>query len=286
MGIGRDRAFQTDTTFLTPVESQDYKAAFSPDQSLITFFRVFAYNTPANFNTWDTRVGVMNADGSEVRFISSLGANHVPKWTCDGSNRIVYSCNYKTGGGKIFWTSPDSSPGEEELLTAFSGKGYEENGSALKDGRILVQRWDADHGHGLFAMNPVPGGRSTYEPLVYAPVCEPEDVSHIAFNKITVSPSGKKIAYMKMAQGKSYYTESQIAYADWDAETLMISNEVIVAEPSAGPTWYPCFTPAEAYVVYAQNGRVMAYCLDSMETRQISATGHEYRYVNVAGVVK
>ncbi len=285
MGIGRDRAFDPDTTFLTPAQSQDYKPAFSPDFTQIAFFKVFAYNTPANFNAWDTRVAVMNADGSDVRFISSFGANHVPKWTQDGSNRIVYSLNDATGG-RIFWTTAASCPGQEELLSSFSGTGYEENGSALKDGRILVQRWDSQKGHGLFAMTPVPGGQSAYQSLVYAPSGVPEDVSAIAFNKITVSPSGERIAYMKMATGKSYYTDSQIACADWDAESLTIHNEVIVAQPADGPTWYPCFTPQEAFVVYAQNGRVMACHLDSQETRQISAGDHEYRYVNVAGVVK
>jgi Tol biopolymer transport system component len=287
MGIGYDRAFKQDTTFLTPAQSQDYKPAFSPDHSQIAFFRVFSYNTPANFNEWDTRVAVMNADGSDVRFISSLGANHVPKWTQDGSNRIVFSTNYKTGGGKVFWTSPQGSPGQEELLTSFTGAGYEENGSALHDGRILVQRWDMESGHGLFAMSPIPAGQSTYQALVYAPKGSPEDVSRISFNKITVSPSGHRIAYMKMVNGRNYYTQSQIAYADWDAATLTISNEVVVAHPcKEGPTWYPCFTPNEEFIVYAQNGQVMACHFATGETKQISAANHEYRYVNVAGVIK
>lgn len=286
MGIGHDRAFQKRTTFLTPEHSQDYKPAYAPDFSSIVFFRVAAYNTPANFNTWDTKVAIMNADGSDVRFISDVGANHVPKWTQDGTRRIVFSRNYKTGGGKVFWTTPSSAPGQEELLTNFEGTGYEENGSALSDGRILVQRWDMKNGHGLYAMAPIPGGKSTYEPLVYAPNGSPEDVSGISFNKITVSPSGTRIAYMKMVDARDYYTQSHIAYADWNAETLTISNEVIAANPSTGPTWYPCFTPREHFLVYAQNGRVMAYDLANRATRQISSGDYEYRYVNVAGVVK
>ena len=286
MGIGNDRAFQQGTTFLTPVNSQDYKAAYAPDFGKIAFFRVFAYNQAVNFNTWDTRVGIMNADGSELKFLSDLGANHVPKWTQDGSNKIVFSRNYSTGGGKVFWTTPTGSPGQEELLSNVSDNGYEENGSALKDGRIVVQRWDTANGHSLYAMTPVPDGKSTYQPLIYAPQGSPEDVSGISFNKITVSPSGTRIAYMKMAGGTDYYTKSQIAYADWNADTLTISNEVIAAHPSTGPTWYPCFTPKEQFLVYAQNGRVMAYHLATRETKQISANDHEYRYVNVAGVVK
>jgi len=286
MGLGYDRAFQEGTKFLTPVNSQDYKAAYSPGLQQIAFFRTFAYNKAMNFNTWDTRVGVMNADGSDVRFLTELAANHVPKWTQDGSHRIVFSRNYSAGGGQVFWTVPDSSPGQEELLTNANGIVYEENGSALRDGRILVQRGDYKKGHGIYAMTPVSNGKSTYEPLVYSPKGSPEDVSRIAFNKITVSPSGTKIAYMKMVDGRSYITQSQIAYADWDVDGLTISNEVIVAEPTAGPTWYPCFTPNEQFVVYAQIGRVMAYCLSTGETKQISAGDYDYRYVNVAGVVK
>jgi len=286
MGIGYDRAFQPRTTFLTPLNSQDYKPAYSPDFTQIAFFRVFAYNNAPNFNTWETRVGVMNADGSGIRFVSGLGANHVPKWTQDGSNKIVFTTNYRSGGGKVFWTTPDSSPGQEELLSSFSGTAYEENGTALKDGRILVQRGDYVNGHGIYAMTPIPKGKSTYQALVYAPQGSPEDVSRISFNKITVSPSGTKIAYMKMAGGMDYYTQSQIAYADWNADTLTISNEVIAANPSTGPTWYPCFTPKEQFLVYAQNGRVMAYHLATRETKQISVNDYEYRYVNVGGVVK
>ena len=286
MGIGYDSAFQRGTTFLTPENSQDYKAAYSPDFTQIAFFRVFDYNKAINFNTWDTRVGVMNADGSESRFISALGANHVPKWTQDGSNKIVFTTNYSRGGGKVFWTDPASSPGEEELLSNCSDRAYEENGSALKDGRIVVQRGDYVNGNGLYVMTPVPEGKSTYHTIAYAPQGSPVDVSRIVFNKITMSPSGTKIAYMKMVDGRSYYTESQIAYADWDVDALTISNEVIAAEPSTGPTWYPCFTPREQFLVYAQNGSVMAYHLASRETKRISAGDYEYRYVNVAGVTK
>ena len=117
MGLGYDRAFEKGTRFLTPVNSQDYKAAYSPGFEQIAFFRTFAYNKAINFNTWDTRVGVMNADGSDLRFLTELAANHVPKWTQDGSHRIIFSRNYSAGGGQVFWTIPDSTAGQEELLT-------------------------------------------------------------------------------------------------------------------------------------------------------------------------
>jgi hypothetical protein len=288
-GIGYDKAFQAGTTFLTPVNSEDYKPAYSPDFSQITFFRVFDYGE-GPFDSWSTKVAVMNADGADVRMLTDVSAHHVPKWTQDGSKRIVFSRN-EDGGGKVWWTDPTSSPGDEQLLSNFSAPTTkEENFSALPDGRILVHRRDLavdPTRNSMMAMTPVPGGKSTYEPVTYAPNGSPADNSDICFSKLTVSPSGTRVAYMKMVGDGDYITQSQIAYADWDVGALTISNEVIIAEPLAGKqTWYPTFTPKEQFIVYAQDGKVYAYEIASKMTKRISASEHFYRYPSSVGISK
>lgn len=288
-GIGYDKAFQMGTKFLTPMNSEDYKPAYSPDLSQITFFRVFDYgNGP--FDSWSTKVAVMNADGSNIRMLTGLSAHHVPKWTQDGSNKIVFSRN-EDGGGKVWWTVPNGSPGDEQLLSNFSAPTTkEENFSALPDGRILVHRRNLavdPTRNSMMAMTPLPGGKSTYEPIVYAPAGSPVDASNICFSKLTVSPSGTKVAYMKMVGDGDYITQSQIAYADWDVGALTVSNEVIIAQPMPGKqTWYPTFTPKEQFIVYAQDGKVYAYEIASKVTKRISAADHFYRYPSSARVSK
>ena len=48
LGVGYDRAFQGGTVFITPMQSQDYKPAFSPDFRRIAIFRVSTYGLSAS----------------------------------------------------------------------------------------------------------------------------------------------------------------------------------------------------------------------------------------------
>jgi hypothetical protein len=92
---------------------------------------------------------------------------------------------------------------------------------------------------------------------------------------------------MKMVGNGDYQRESQIAYADWDVDTLTISNEVIFANPLPGTTtWYPSWTAGERFIIYTQGNVMLAFDLDTRQTTRISANPIEYRYPNAIGVVK
>lgn len=88
-----------------------------------------------------------------------------------------------------------------------------------------------------------------------------------------------------------------IAYADFDAENLAISNEVEVTELNeANNNWYASWTQDEDKLIYAcagdcpegeSIGQIFEYDLTTRTTRKISGNdGLQYRYPAIKGVVK
>jgi hypothetical protein len=79
-----------------------------------------------------------------------------------------------------------------------------------------------------------------------------------------------------------------LCYADFDADKLTISNEVTFTEPSwERIIWYTSFSPDDESIIYADNGRIMLYDIDSGTTRQVSTDDTlEYRYPNFNGSIK
>jgi hypothetical protein len=152
----------SDVQWLTDGEQDDYKPAYSPDGSQIAFFRVVDYvAVPAV--TWKTTLSVMNADGSDVRALTSGDYNDTtPYWTRDGSNQIIF-CRWGPGQ-QLYVTSPDATPGDERLVSdpMFGDRPW----SSLQDGRILVTR-ELPLPTAPFLLTPNVGGEPVYQEISY-----------------------------------------------------------------------------------------------------------------------
>nr|MDJ0869252.1 hypothetical protein [Myxococcota bacterium] len=291
--IAENTSFSTTPTYLTDPELDDYKPVPSPDGSKIAFFRAIDYGKDQDI-TWKTKICVIDADGTGFRELTS--GDHMdtnPQWTRDGSNRIVWTriesslslfgINLPLGMN-VYWTDPDAEPGDEERISR--GLPYEFVYSGLQDGRLLIRREGENR---YYLMTPDPDGGATYERLSYP---TPNTLLH----KITISPSEARIAYMKVADAGWFtnatpaaYSHAVIAYADFDAERLTISNEVeVTGFETANTSWYASWTRDEDELIYAcagdcpegmSIGQIFAYHLATGTTRRISGNDAlQYRY--------
>jgi hypothetical protein len=255
------------------------------------FFRALEYGD-GNVVHWRSQVFVMNADGSDVRQLTSgefMDFN--PMWTRDGSNRITFTRFGPTASSEelipegmwIYRTRPDANIGDEQLIS--DPANFEMGYSSLKDGRMLVRR---EIHQKYFLLTPNPGATPQYQELSY-----PFEDTYL--HKMTVSHSETKVAYMKVegfccldGLTKDAYGPAIIAYADFDADTLSIENEVEITEFDESTTsWYPSWDPDERFIIYAHSGVIEAYFLDTGETIQVSSNDElSYRYPSVVGSVK
>jgi len=256
------------------------------------FFRALEYGDGAVFN-WKSQVFVMNADGSDVRQLTSgeyMDFN--PMWTRDGSNQITFTRFGPSVANEfasipesmgIYRTSPDADVGDEQLISDpdFFEMGY----SSLKDGRMLVRR---EVNQEYFLLTPNLGGTPVYQKISY-----PFEDTYL--HKMTISHSETKVAYMKV-EGytgldgliKDSYAPAIMAYADFDAVDLRIENEVEITEYDPFiVSWYPSWDPDEQFIIYAHGNVINAYFLQTGITTQISSNDAlSYRYPNVVGSVK
>lgn len=289
--VGVSSSENSEIDYLTESDIDEYKPAYSPDGSKIAFFRALEYGD-GNVVHWKSQVFVMDADGSDVRQLTSgefMDFN--PMWTRDGSNRITFTRFGPTASSEtlipegmwIYRTSPDANIGDEQLIS--DPAQFEMGYSSLKDGRMFVRREIAQQ---YFLLTPDPGGTPQYQELSY-----PFENTYL--HKVTVSNSETKVAYMKVEDfccldglTKDAYAPAVIAYADFNADTLSIENEVVITEYDESKTsWYPSWDPDERFIIYAHSGVINAYFMETGETTQISSNdGLTYRYPNVVGSVK
>ncbi|XOV90447.1 MAG: hypothetical protein ACFHX7_11330 [Pseudomonadota bacterium] len=279
-------------TWMAESKYNDYKPITSPDGKLIAFFRVTneADKETGDVSLWRSKICVMNADGTNVRELTGDDEfNGNLHWTRDGTNRITWWRITNLSGlpgdysrVKIWRTSPDAKPGEEEMLSDpndpehFREFGY----SHLKDGRLFMRRGSKKY----FLMTPDPVGSPTYEPVSYPDL-------PMYLHKASISHDETKISYMKQTLEelpKSEYMGAVICIADFDASIPAITNEVVITEPSHERIiWYTSFSPDDRQVIYADGGRIMEYDIESGKTRQVSTDNTlEYRYPNYDGSIK
>jgi len=308
--IALNTSFNPEPVYLTDPPIDDYKPVPSPDGSQVAFFRVFDYGDGQDL-TWKTKICVMNPDGTGLRELTE--ANHMntnPMWTRDGSNKIIWTrmegtttvLKWMIGtaiptGMHTYWTSPDASPGDEEMISA-GGPGHymEFVYSGLKDGRLLVRR---DVVNKYFLMTPAPlnNGKAKYERISYPH-------KKTLLHKMTISMDEKKIGYIKVAKAGpntngtgAAYQESVLAIADFDAEKLTISNEVEITEfNEKNNNWYISFSPEADKLIYAcagdcpegkTKGQIFNYDIKTGARVKVSGNDDlEYRYPAIKGVVK
>jgi|TARA_B100000315_G_scaffold256896_1_gene304060 hypothetical protein len=285
---------QTSTiTYLTESQYGDYKPITSPDGSKIAFFRVTneADKETGDVTVWRSKICVMNMDGTGYKELTGDAQfNGNLHWTRDGTNRITwFRITNDTGEAntfsnvKIWRTTPDSTPGEEEMLSDPNAPEYfrEFSHSNLKDGRIFLIRGSRRH----LLMTPDPVGSPTYEPISY-----PDEPIHL--HKICISHDETKISYMKQTMENlkkgDEYMGAIICYADFDASAPAITNEVEITEQDFGRIiWYTSYSPDDKRIIFADNGKIMLHDVDAGTNSQLSTDDSvEYRYPNYLGSVK
>ncbi len=279
--------------YLTESKYWDYKPITSPDRSKIAFFRVTNEmdKETGDVTLWRSKICVMNPDGTDVKELTDDAQfNGNLHWTRDGTNRITwFRITNDTGAPntysrvKVWRTSPDAVPGEEEMLSDPNDPEYfrEFSHSSLQDGRIFVLRGSRRN----LLMTPDPVGSPTYEPISY-----PFDPMHL--HKICISHDETRISYMKQTMENlkkgDEYMGAIICYADFDASVPSITNEVEITRQDFGRIiWYTSFSPDDKTIIFTDNGKVMLHDIDAGTNRQISTDDSlEYRYPNYLDSIK
>ncbi len=280
-------------TYLTESLYGDYKPITSHDRSKIAFFRVTNEmdKQTGDVTLWKSRICVMNPDGSDVRELTDdTYFNGNLHWTRDGTNRITwFRITNETGEPntyskvKIWRTSPDAKPGDEELLSDPTHPEYfrEFGHSSLKDGRLFVLRGSKRN----LLMTPDPVGKPTYQEISY-----PFEEMHL--HKICISHDETKISYMKQTMENlkkgDEYMGATLCYADFDASIPAITNEVeFTRQDFKRIIWYTSFSPDDKQIIYADNGQIWLHDIDSgMNTRLTTDDALEYRYPNYMDSIK
>lgn len=270
----------------------DYKPITSPDGSMIAFFRVTngADKETGDVSLWRSKICVMNADGSDLRELTGDAEfNGNLHWTRDGTDRITWWRITNLSGRpndysrvKIWRTSPDAWPGQEEMLSDPDGPAHfrEFGYSHLRDGRLFMRRGSKKY----FLMTPDPVGTPRYEPISYPTL-------PMYLHKVSISHDETKISYMKQTLDElptSEYLGAVICIADFDAANCTITNEIAITEPTHERIiWYTSFSPDDQLIIYADNGRILPYDIAASTTRQVSTDDTmEHRYPNFDGSVK
>ncbi len=247
----------------------DFKPSWSPDGSMLTFFRAEKYG--AGFKDWRSKICVINADGSGFRELTTTDyPNFNPTWTRDGTNRIVFNRFSPAGdsSNQVFWTLPTAAPGDEELLSDPALRCYEWVNSALRDGRLFVDRLTAA-GFQSFLLTPDPGQAGRYEEI--------ERPTSAHWHKLCVAPSETKVAYMLDRNDDiPSYEDAVICYAQFDAAGLRIYDQVQVTPDDASIQEYPAWHRDESMLVYDSNEtgtyQVYAYHLADGSTTRLSSS--------------
>lgn len=263
----------------------DFKPSWSPDGSMLTFFRAEKYGS--EFKDWRSMICVINADGTGFRELTSAEyPNFNPTWTRDGSNRIVFNRFSPHGDSRnqVYWISPTASPGDEELISDPDYPYFEWVHSGLRDGRLFVDRYRGA-AFQSFLLTPNPGGPGLYEEI--------ERPTSFIWHKLSVSPSETKVAYMlDFDNNIPTYNDSVICYAEFDVEARRIHSQVqITPDERYHIQEYPAWNKDESLLVYDSNEgglyQVYAYQLADGETIRLSTQeNHSDQFADFEGIPK
>jgi Tol biopolymer transport system component len=233
---------------------RDFKPVWSKTGSLLAFFRTLHESSnpgsSPDFTQWKTKLCVIGADGSGLEELTSGDfADFNPTWTRDGSNRILFN-RYGVASAdsdEIYVIAPDGALGSE-LRISNPAYRYEWADSALKDGRIFVDRTDfrAPGGPTMqsFLLTPRPGRVGIYEEI-----SRPDPR---LWQKLSVSPSETKVAYMLDGNGDPASFNDDVLYvADFDPIGRKVSNAVAFTgyDPSC-INEYPRWSADETLILY------------------------------------
>ena len=264
---------------------RDFKPSWSKTGDMLTFFRFVSKGR--GFHTWRTKICVVNIDGTGLRELTSADYPHFnPTWTRDGTNKILFNRRSIERGWKnqIFMTPPDGAPGDQQLISHPDNADYEWAFSALKDGRIFIDRKGKDFARS-FLLTPNPGKPGKYEEI--------KRPTEKLWHKLSVSPGETKVTYMLDNDRRLYtYKDVVIAVADFDIVNLRVYNQIIITEFNTDYICeYPRWTPDESCVIYDSNRsgtyQIYAYHLKDKTTTRISPDpSKNYRFANFANLPK
>ena len=225
----------------------DFKPSWSLDGSRLTFFRAERYGS--DFKDWRSKICVINADGSGFRELTTTAyPNFNPTWTRDTTNRILFNRFSPTGDSRnqVYMTSPDASPGDEQLVSDPDYLDFEWANSGLRDGRILVDCLGADGVFKTFLLTPGKPGK--YEAIE-------RPTSHY-WHKLSLSPSETRVAYMLDNNNNiPVYNDDVICYAAFDVQALKIYDQVPITQKKDTNSIqeYPAWNWDESLVIYDSN---------------------------------
>jgi hypothetical protein len=183
----------------------------------------------------------------------------------------------------VYITSPSASPGEEKLISDPGFQYYEWANSALRDGRIFVDRSGPD-GFKSYLLTPNPGKKGTYQEI--------QRPNGQLWHKLSVSPSETRVAYMLDYDGSiPTYNDEVICYAAFDVESLRIFDQVAVTEKSMDSVEeYPTWNRDESMIVYDSNRsgkyQLYAFILADGRTATLSTGGASDQFADFEGLPK
>ena len=247
---------------------EDYKPSWSKKGDKITFFRLLEGGPSTR--VWKTALCVINTDGTGFKALSDGAyADFNMTWTRDGSNLIIFNryINERNGLNRIYFIDPEGSAGDEQLVSDIS-QDFEWAFCGLKDGRLFIDSFTSPD-YKSFLLTPDPGKVGTYEEI--------SRPTTYVWHKLSVSPSETKVCYMldmKKTSSESYI-DSVLYYADFDINTVEVSNPVQITKLSMKYVdEYPRWSNDETIIVYDSNrngvNQLYGYRLSDGVTRRIS----------------
>ena len=268
----------------------DHKPVSSSDGKYLVFFRVMTYGD-GSFETWRTKICVVNYDGGGFRELTSGDyTDYNPTFMRDGTNRIVFNRYNRFGRGRceIYMTTPQASIGEKQKISHPTIPAFEWVYSSLKDGRLFIHRIQTAQRE-VYLLKPNPGGLGKYQRISMP------TTNYI--HKANISPDETKITYMfDNDNNGATYNDVQIAWAKFDVESLRVYDQKLITEYNLETTdAYPKWNPDQSLIIYHSNrihkGRkfpqIYAYrLLDGVEKNISPDKTAGYVYPSMRGMPK
>ena len=255
----------------------DFKPSWSKIGNKLVFFR--RTKDDPETNNWKSAISIINVDGTGFHQLTDgTRTDFNPTWTRDGLNTPIWNRkNDKTGSFYVMQSKVGNHPGQEAALT---DEGYHTWAhSSLTDGRILVASNHPTLGWGYFLMTRREGEKPLYERI------HCELVPKGLLDRVSVSPSEKKVCFEFQTGFKYTYPGRTLYIADFDVQKRTITNLKAIANEAGKLVWfaYPRWIDGEAAVVYhsGETGKnqLYVYRLEDGSTRRVSTNADaDYRY--------
>jgi Tol biopolymer transport system component len=257
----------------------DFKPSWSKTGDKLVFFRRLK-DDPVTAK-WITAICIIGVDGTGFHQLTDgTHTDFNPTWTRDGLNTPVWNRKNPVNGSYSWFVMQGrvgGKPGEEVAIT---DKSYHTWAfSSLMDGRLLVSCKHPTQGWGYYLMTRKPGGTPLYERI------DCELVKKGLLERVSVSPSEKKVCFEFMTGFKLKDPGHAIYIADFDVQKRAITNLKAIANPEEKPFWYayPRWLDGEAAVVYQSSetgkNQLYVYRLEDGSTKRVSANATaDYRY--------